>query len=129
MIRNRFLTAALLAPLVAALPFLFFMWPLSDSPQWNLLIIFLCVFISYLATFLFGIPVTIYLNRKNLLNLKNLVFSGSVLGVLVFGLSLFGLSALLQSSGGFSLISIAWGAGFGFLVSLAFGLIAGITRC
>ena len=101
-------------------------WPINDSG-------FLWVFgfglaFGYLGLVLGGVPTIVVLRRLRWLNLAGLTVAGAILGVVVFQISLFVLALLLDSTGGYKLLSIAYGALAGAAVACCFGLIAGIKN-
>ncbi len=126
----RLTIAAILAPLAAPAVSLLLMtggnWPVHDS---SLLRVFgIGAAFGYLGLFLGGIPIVIALRRFRCLNLAALTISGAAAGVLIFQLSLFVLAVLLESSGGYDVLSVAYGALAGASVACCFGLIAGVEN-
>jgi hypothetical protein len=83
---------------------------------------------SYLGFFLVGLPLIHLLKRKGYLNFSTLAIAGIAAGIVAFaGFSVvFGL--MLGSRSSYGAVGAAWGAGFGLLVAIVFGLVAGITR-
>jgi hypothetical protein len=125
MTEHRFQIASLMAPCTPAL--FVFIGFLTQSFQWNFLIVGLALLTSYLGFFIVGYPLIYLLRRTGLLSLPVLMLSGLVFGVLVFYLFSLFLGFLLESSAPFGLSATLWGALLGLCVALSFGLIAGIT--
>ncbi|WP_227818274.1 hypothetical protein [Nitrogeniibacter aestuarii] len=101
-------------------------WPFYYDLPW---ILGFAVPVSYLATLLVGLPLTRLLKKKNRLNLQFLVAGGTLMGTMVFYIFSVFLGLLLTSSPvlEFSTYAALFGAVLGLLVSLTFGLVAGIT--
>ena len=83
---------------------------------------------GYIGLLLGGYPIVLALRRLQWLNLVALTIAGAAAGVIVFQISLFVLAALLQSSGGYSVLSVMYGALTGASVACCFGLIAGLEN-
>ncbi len=124
--KNRFYMALLISPLAPVVPFSF-MPLVNNSIQFNLIIFFFALATSYLGTIIIGLPTVKILKHFNILNLPSLVLLGTISGILVFYLCGFLLDLFLDSKSGFHISTVIWGAAFGFIVSLTFGLISGIT--
>ena len=86
------------------------------------------VLTSYLGFFLVGLPPVQLLKRKGYLNFGTLAIAGIVAGVLAFAGFSFVFGLMLSSRGSYGVVEAAWGAGFGLIVAIVFGLVAGITR-
>ena len=85
------------------------------------------VLTSYLGFFLVGLPLVHLLKRKGYLNFGTLAIAGIVAGVIVFaGFSVL-FRLMLDSRVSYGVLGAAWGAGFGLLVAIAFGLVAGLS--
>lgn len=101
-------------------------WPTNDSG-------FIWVFgfgsaFGYLGLLLAGIPILMALRRLQQLNLIALTIAGAIAGVVVFQFSLFVLALLLESTGGYDLLTVVYGALAGASVACCFGLIAGVEN-
>lgn len=129
--RPRLAFATLVAPLVV--PVLVVLapvvscacWPFNYDLRW---IMGFGFSVAYLATLLIGYPFTCLLKKVNRLNLKFLVSGGALMGAVVFYIFSLFLGLLLTSSAGmgFSMYEALFGAVLGLLVSLSFGLVAGM---
>lgn len=122
--------AFLVAPIAPALYFsvLMFVPKAANIGVWSILIFFVSLFVSYLATLCFGLPVFAILKKTRRLNLINLVIAGCFIGVVSFYLAsrcfVFFLDSSVDSQA--NLRELAWGVLFGGVVSSIFGLIAGL---
>ncbi len=105
------------------------MLPLKNSTHFSIIILLFALITSYLGTLVFGVPMVKLLQRFNFLNLPTLVFAGTLLGILLFYVGVFSLTLLLNSKSDFNTYTIIGGAISGFIVSLTFGLMSGITSC
>jgi hypothetical protein len=128
---RRFILAELVAPLAAPSALIVVpviacaCWPFYYDLPW---ILGCSVPFSYAGTLLFGIPLIRFLERKGHLNLQFLVSGGALAGTVVFYIFSVTLGLLLSSHLlAFSAYAAFFGAILGLCVSLAFGLIAGIT--
>lgn len=83
---------------------------------------------SYLGFFLVGLPLVHLLKRPGYLNFGTLAIAGVVAGVIAFAAFSLVFGLMLSSRGSFGVLGAAWGAGFGLLVAIVFGLVAGVTR-
>lgn len=114
-----------LAPLLPSVLFLI-AFHLSDLRQAAFLLGFSLLF-SYLPSLLFGIPLMVFLQNRNLLSVVSMVVCGSLLGAIAFYIFGFVFSMLLGSSKGIipELREVVSGAMLGALVAILFSLIAG----
>ena len=125
--KKRVISGAIIAPWTSVI--VLFLSGLSDgnSPQMDTLIYLIALITSYLGTLILGMPLVYFLGRFKCLNLPILVLSGSVLGIFVWYLFSIFLGYMLSSSVSFELKNIIGGIFFGSIISICFGLIAGIT--
>jgi hypothetical protein len=124
----RLAIAVIFAPLAAPLVTILLMsggnWPTIDSGMaW---VFGTGAAFGYLGLILCGVPIVVGLNRLRYLSLVTLTLSGAVAGIVVFQLSLLALAVSLESSAGFDLLSVAYGALAGASVACCFGLIVGV---
>lgn len=82
--------------------------------------------VSYLGTFFIGLPLVIYLRNKNKLSFPRLAVCGGISGIAVLFLTSVALAAFLDSITSFTWQSLVWGAAMGLIISLTFGVIAGV---
>ncbi|PHR56833.1 MAG: hypothetical protein COA43_13330 [Robiginitomaculum sp.] len=96
--------------------------------SFDVLILVMTLFVSYLWSVLFGLPYISVLKKKKCLNSIYVVIGGGVLGALAYYITEYGIAALLDSpiSGIEHVDSIKWGAFLGVSVALPFSLIAGL---
>lgn len=95
--------------------------------MYPILALFFSFTVSYFSCFIFGFPLVSFLKRRNKLNTTNLLVAGSLFGAIIFSLFGFGLSFVLGAPFEYHTIleELLWGAIFGGVVSILFGLIAG----
>jgi hypothetical protein len=80
--------------------------------------------VSYVGVIFFGLPVAYFLARRGSLNLIALAVAGALGGVAVFGVFVVFISRLFDFEP--ELLFGLWGAPFGLVAALVFGVIAGV---
>lgn len=126
--KNRHFLAILIAPFIPILYFIV-LAAFSGSASALVMVPFLIIF-AYLPCLLVGGFLILAMSHFNKLNIFSLILYGTILGVVVMLLSMFLASKLMAPSVPFSYeqltTSVLWGGAFGFIVSLSYGLIAGL---
>jgi hypothetical protein len=120
-----------LAPMT---PTLYFLLLFELSPQLNvsnqseLLVLFFSTIVSYISCLILGLPLVLLLKKYGSLNTIFLTICGAVLGAIVFHIVGAGFSAIIDSTINLFQLDtrlLKFGAGFGVLVSIPYGVIAG----
>ena len=128
MMSSRLFLAAILAPL--SIPTVLIVLIIFGGPAfqgiWGVFAIGISIVFSYVGTWVLGIPIFYWLQRRGWLSTSTLVLCGSLIGAVVWFLFLQLLGWMLESSGSYSLDNVMWGAALGAFVAAIFGLIGKI---
>ena len=131
--RTKRILAAFLAPWSA--PILIVLGAVIDAGGWPFhyelgLIVSISVIAAYLGLLLFGLPTLWALRRIGFENIFTITIAGAFIGAIVFSVFLvlfaFGLGSHIVINNVLS--GTSWGMGLGFVVSLTYAIIAGLTR-
>ncbi|MEM4987525.1 hypothetical protein V8G57_09020 [Collimonas sp. H4R21] len=130
--RTRIVLAAFLAPWAA--PISIVLGATIMAGEWPFhyelpLLVMVSVVFSYAGLFLFGFPIMYGLRRFGLINVFTVSVAGALLGLIVFGAFLILFSLALGSPVKIQALfsDSLWGLGLGFVVSLSYAKIAGLT--
>lgn len=127
-VSRRHIFALLVAPWFAPLAFVIFDQYLVSGKDF-LLSMIVAIFllpISYISTFCVGVPIIFWLRNYAVLDIFRLSLSGCMAGVFVAFASDGLLRSFQPALESFGFTMVFWGAGSGFTVATAFGLLAGI---